>query len=59
MKRTASLFSQIVDYKNLRFAWLKARKRCAFLRPGNASHHAIMNVLGPVFERQFIFHTYA
>lgn len=22
-------------------------------------HHAIMNVLEPVFERQFIFHTYA
>ncbi|MCQ2591281.1 MAG: hypothetical protein MJ188_00735 [Treponema sp.] len=22
-------------------------------------HHAIMNVLEPVFERQFVFHTYA
>ena len=22
-------------------------------------HHAIMNVLEPVFEKQFIFHTYA
>ena len=39
MKRTASLFSQIVDYENLRLAWLKARKRCAFPRPGNASRN--------------------
>ena len=27
--------------------------------PKNCSHHAIMNVLEPAFERQFIFHTYA
>ena len=39
MKRTASLFSQIVDYENLRLAWLKARKRCALPRPGNASRN--------------------
>ena len=27
--------------------------------PDRVIHHAIMNVLEPVFERQFIFHTYA
>ena len=27
--------------------------------PDRVMHHAIMNVLEPVFERQFIFHTYA
>ena len=107
MKRTASLFSQIVDYENLRLAWLKARKGKTskksvqnFSRnvnknlqlihdrmiesppvlskyiqfkifdpkermisvvpfPDRVMHHAIMNVLEPVFERQFIFHTYA
>ena len=107
MKRTASLFSQIVDYENLHLAWLKARKgkTCKksvqnFSRnvnknlqvihdrmiasppvlskyiqfkiydpkarmisvvpfPDRVMHHAIMNVLEPVFERQFIFHTYA
>lgn len=107
MKRTASLFSQIVDYENLRLAWLKARKGKTskksvqnFSRnvnknlqvihdrmiasppvlskyiqfkiydpkermisvvpfPDRVIHHAIMNVLEPVFERQFIFHTYA
>ena len=107
MKRTASLFSQIVDYDNLRLAWLKARKGKTskksvqnFSRnvnknlqiihnrmiasppvlskyiqfkiydpkeriisvvpfPDRVMHHAIMNVLEPVFERQFIFHTYA
>ena len=107
MKRTASLFSQIVDYEKLRLAWLKARKGKTskksvqnFSRnvnknlqvihdrmiasppvlskyiqfkiydpkermisvvpfPDRVMHHAIMNVLEPVFERQFIFHTYA
>ena len=107
MKRTSSLFSQIVDYENLRLAWLKARKGKTskksvqnFSRnvnknlqvihdrmiasppvlskyiqfkiydpkermisvvpfPDRVMHHAIMNVLEPVFERQFIFHTYA
>ena len=39
MKWTASLFSQIVNYENLRLAWLKARKRCALPRPGNASRN--------------------
>ena len=27
--------------------------------PDRVMHHAIMNILEPVFERQFIFHTYA
>lgn len=27
--------------------------------PDRVIHHAIMNVLEPVFERQFVFHTYA
>ncbi len=107
MKRAKSLFNQIVDYENLRLAWLKARKGKTakksvqnFSRNVNENlqiihdrmivsppvlsdyvqfkifdpkermisvvpfsdrviHHAIMNVLEPVFERQFIFHTYA
>lgn len=107
MKRAKSLFNQIVDYENLRLAWLKARKGKTakksvqnFLHNVNENlqiihdrmivsppvlsdyvqfkifdpkermisvvpfsdrviHHAIMNVLEPVFERQFIFHTYA
>ena len=107
MKRAKSLFNQIVDYENLRLAWLKARKgKTAKKSVQNFSHnvnenlqiihdrmivsppvlsdyvqfkifdpkermisvvpfsdrvihHAIMNVLEPVFERQFIFHTYA
>lgn len=107
MKRAKSLFNQIVDYENLRLAWLKARKgKTAKKSVQNFSHnvnenlqiihdrmivsppvlsdyvqfkifdpkermisvvpfsdrvihHAIMNVLEPVFERQFVFHTYA
>lgn len=107
MKRAKSLFNQIVDYENLRLAWLKARKGKTakksvqnFSRNVNENlqiirdrmilsppvlsdyvqfkifdpkermisvvpfadrviHHAIMNILEPVFERQFIFHTYA
>jgi len=107
MKRATSLFNQIIDYENIRLAWLKARKGKSsklvvrrFSRNVNFNlkivqnnlksnppvlssytqftifdpkervisvvpfidrvmHHAIMNVLEPVFERQFIFHTYA
>lgn len=107
MKRAKSLFKQIVDYENIRLAWLKARKGKSskpvvrnFSKNVNSNllkvqnnlkanppvlssytqftifdpkervisvvpfvdrvmHHAIMNVLEGVFERQFIFHTYA
>lgn len=107
MKRTTSLFNQIVDYENIRLAWLKARKGKSsklvvqnFCKNVNSNllkvqknlkskppvlssytqfaifdpkeriisvvpfidrvmHHAIMNVLEPVFEKQFIYHTYA
>jgi len=107
MKRATSLFNKIVDYDNIRHAWLKARKGKSskpvvhnFSKNVNSNllkvqknlksnppvlssytqfkifdpkeriisvvpfidrvmHHAIMNVLEPVFERQFIFHTYA
>lgn len=107
MKLAKSLFNQIVDYENLRLAWLKAHKgKTAKKSVQNFSHnvnknlqiihdrmivsppvlsdyvqfkifdpkermisvvpfsdrvihHAIMNVLEPVFERQFVFHTYA
>ena len=107
MKRTTSLFNQIVGYENVRLAWLKARKGKSskpvvrnFYKNVNSNlekvqknlkanppvlssytqftifdpkervisvvpfvdrvmHHAIMNVLEPVFERQFIFHAYA
>ena len=33
-------------------------RRCAPLID-RVMHHTIMNVLEPVFEKQFIFHTYA
>ena len=107
MKRATSLFNQIIDYENIRLAWLKARKGKSsklvvrrFSQNVNSNlikvqnnlksnppvlssytqftifdpkervisvvpfidrvmHHAIMNILEPVFERQFIFHTYA
>lgn len=107
MKRATYLFNQIVDYENIRLAWLKARKDKSskpvvqnFSKNVNSNllkvqknlrsnppvlssytqftifdpkeriisvvpfidrvmHHAIMNVLEPVFERQFIYHTYA
>lgn len=107
MKRATSLFNQIIDYENIRFAWLKARKRKnnkpvvqKFARNVNENlqmvqknlkanppvlssysqftifdpkervisvvpfidrvmHHAIMNVLEPIFEKNFIYHTYA
>lgn len=107
MKRATSLFSQIIDYENIRIAWLKARKgkssklvvrrffnnvnynlikvqnnlksnppvlssytqftifdpkeRVISVVPfiDRVMHHAIMNILEPVFERQFIYHTYA
>ncbi len=107
MKRTKSLFNQIVSYENVRLAWIKARKgkmdkpavknfaihinenllkiqknlksnppvlslyvqfkifdpkeRIISVVPfaDRVMHHAIMNILEPVFEKQFIFHTYA
>lgn len=107
MKRIKSLFNQIINYDNVRLAWIKARKGKSskqsvmqFSKDVNANllkvqrnlkskppvlssytqftifdpkertisvvpfidrvmHHAIMNVLEPIFERQFIFHTYA
>lgn len=107
MKRAKSLFNQIIDYENIRLAWLKARKAKTskpavrnFYKDVNSNllkvqqnikskppvlspyiqfkifdpkervisvvpfidrvmHHAVMNVLEPVFERQFIYHTYA
>lgn len=107
MKRTKSLFNQIVSYENIRLAWIKARKgkmdkpavknfarhidknllkiqknlksnppvlsryvqfkifdpkeRLISVVPfsDRVMHHAVMNILEPVFERQFIFHTYA
>lgn len=107
MKRIKSLFNQIINYDNVRLAWIKARKGktskqavMQFSKDVNANllkvqrnlkskppvlssytqftifdpkkriisvvpfidrvmHHAIMNVLESVFERQFIFHTYA
>ena len=37
----------------------KQRLNSAASFPDRVIHHAIMNVLEPVFERQFIFHTYA
>lgn len=107
MKRATCLFEQIIDYQNIRLAYLKARKKkqnkqsvknfnkninknlqivqknlssnppilskysqftifdpkervisvVPFL--DRVMHHAIMNVLEPVFEKQFVFHTYA
>jgi hypothetical protein len=109
MKRQNHLFEHIVDYQNIRLAFLKAvrGKRASpavvfFCRNIDKNllrlrqrllvedlevewgayrqftitdpkqriisavpfedriiHHAVMNVLEPVFERQFIFHTYA
>jgi len=107
MKRYGALLPQIVDYQNLRLAWLKALRgkrksngALLFSRnidiniekiktrlqsdnpewgnyrsftitdpkeriisaapfPVRVMHHAIMNILEPCFERQFIHHTYA
>jgi retron-type reverse transcriptase len=107
MKRQSNLFDFIIDYQNLRMAWLKSIKgkrksSRALLFSRNVSgnlqniqdrllsgnpdwgnyksfvitdpkvriisaasfeerimHHAIMNVLEPIFERHLIFHSYA
>lgn len=107
MKRFGDLLPQIIDYQNLRLAWLKAlrgKRKCnavlLFSRnidanltkiktrlesdnpgwgnyrsftitdpkeriisaapfPERVMHHAIMNILEPVFERQMIHHSYA
>ena len=107
MKRSRFLFNQIIDFENIRLAWLKAKRGktfsyavIAFNKDVNGNlekirqrlmsqnpdwgnyrqfyitdpkkrlisaasfeerimHHAIMNVLEPVFERQMIYHTYA
>lgn len=107
MKRQGNVFPLIVDYQNLRLAWLKAlrgkRKSTAVLLfnrnidinldkikarlesknpewgnyrsftitdpkkriisaapfPERVMHHAIMNILEPLFERQLIHHSYA
>lgn len=107
MKRFGNLMAQIIDYQNLRLAWLKAlrgkRKSngvLLFFRdlntnlaaikkrlesnnpdwghyrqftitdpkeriisaapfPERVMHHAIMNILEPVFERHLIHHSYA
>ncbi len=59
MKRTKSLFNQITSYENVRLAWTKARIISVVPFLDRVMHHAIMNVLEPVFERQFIYHTYA
>ena len=106
MKRQSNLYDPIVDYQNLRMAWLKSirgKRRSSsvllFSRDVSANlqsirnrptgspewgdyrsfvitapkkrvisaavfeerimHHAIMNILEPIFERHLIFHSYA
>ncbi|MFZ1982424.1 MAG: reverse transcriptase/maturase family protein [Smithella sp.] len=107
MKRQNNLFESIIDYQNIRLAWLKSikgkrksssvllfsrdvtenlqkirtrlisgspawgnyrsfvitdpKKRVISAAPfeERIMHHAIMNVLEPLFERQLIFHCYA
>ncbi|HHU35982.1 MAG TPA: hypothetical protein GXZ47_02000 [Treponema sp.] len=107
MKRQNHLFELIIEYQNIRLAFIKAirgkrnstsvllfcrnidknlakiRKRLETLNPNwghyrsftitdpkeriisaapleeRIMHHAIMNILEPIFERQLIFHTYA
>ena len=49
MKRTASLFSQIVDYENLRLAWLKARK-------GKTSKRSVQNFSRNVNKNLQVIH---
>ena len=49
MKRTSSLFSQIVDYENLRLAWLKARK-------GKTSKKSVQNFSRNVNKNLQVIH---
>ena len=47
------------QYRHFTITDPKQRLISAAPFPDRVMHHAIMNVLEPVFERQFIFHTYA